>query len=96
MESIERLHSPRYITNGHIIAGLSTKPLLAGSDSDSSDESETPSDSANVNNIWIISFKFLGDFDETGNMQHVSRDTEYQSIFSTVAPRYVPCFMRVW
>jgi len=51
MESIERLHSPRYITNGHIIAGLSTKPLLAGSDSDSSDESETPSDSANVNNI---------------------------------------------
>lgn len=47
----EQLHSPRYITNGHIIAGLSTRPLLAGSDSESSDESETPSDSTNVNNI---------------------------------------------
>ena len=46
-----RLRSPRYITNGHIIAGLSTKPLLAPTDSESSDESETPSDSANINNI---------------------------------------------
>lgn len=46
-----QLHSPRYITNGHILAGLSTKPLLAGSDSDSSDETEVPSDSASVNNI---------------------------------------------
>jgi len=47
-----RLRGPRYITNGHIIAGLSTKPLLAATDSESSDESdETPSDSANVNNI---------------------------------------------
>jgi len=46
-----RLHSPRYITNGHILAGLSTKPLLAESDSDSLDESETPSDSAIINNI---------------------------------------------
>ena len=47
-----RLRGPRYITNGHIIAGLSTKPLLAVTDSESSDESdETPSDSANVNNI---------------------------------------------
>jgi len=45
------LHSPRYITNGHIVAGLSTKPLLAGSDSDSSDESEVPTDLASVNNI---------------------------------------------
>ena len=49
--SASRLHSPRYITNGHILAGLSTKPLLAESDSDSSDESETPSDSAVVNTI---------------------------------------------
>jgi len=46
-----RLHSPRYITNGHILAGLSSKPLLADSDSNSSDETETPSDSGNVNNI---------------------------------------------
>jgi len=46
-----RLHSARYITNGHIIAGLSTRPLLAASDTDSSDESETPCDSAIVNNI---------------------------------------------
>ena len=47
-----RLRGPRYITNGHIIAGLSTKPLLAATDSESSDESdETLSDSANVNNI---------------------------------------------
>lgn len=43
-------HSPRYITNGHII-GLSSKPLLAASDSDSSDESELPSDSASHNHI---------------------------------------------
>jgi len=50
--AVSRLHSPRYITNGHILAGLSTKPLLAESDTDSSDESETPpSDSAIINNI---------------------------------------------
>jgi len=41
--SADRLYSPRYITNGHIIAGLSTKPLL-GSNSESSDECEEPSD----------------------------------------------------
>lgn len=46
-----QLHSPRYITNGHIIAGLSTRPLLAGSDYESSDESEVPLDAATVNNI---------------------------------------------
>jgi len=46
-----RLHSPRYITNGHILAGLATQPLLGESESDSTDESETPSDSANFNNI---------------------------------------------
>jgi len=46
------LHSPRYITNGHIISGLSTKPLLAESDSDSlEDECEMQSNSASVNNI---------------------------------------------
>jgi len=63
------LHSPRYITNGHIIAGLSTQPLLAGSDYDSSDESPVLSDSPSVNNIWIISIKFLGNFDSTGHLQ---------------------------
>jgi len=49
----DRLHSPRYITNGHILSGLSTRPLLAAdSDSEFSDESEMPSDSAtNANNV---------------------------------------------
>jgi len=47
----DRLHSPRYITNGNILAGLSTKPLLADSDSESSDDSATLSDSACTNSV---------------------------------------------
>jgi len=46
-----RLHSPRYITNGHIIAGLSSKPLLGGSDTDSSDESDAACELADGSNI---------------------------------------------
>jgi len=54
MESIAaaRLHSPRYITNGHILAGLSSRPLLAASDSDSSaDEGEAQSEPGIMKNI---------------------------------------------